>query len=114
MQGGVPGVSRHSGTRQDCLVLPNCLLAECLLVCVCNRWYSSSKDLGCCSRLLTALCCWSGCPQRKPPRGEWPGAGDAAGEAPFAFSLCHKKGGWLVALALHRAVLEGAKLPAKP
>lgn len=35
MQGGVPGVSRHSGTRQDCLVLPNCLLAECLLVCVC-------------------------------------------------------------------------------
>lgn len=100
MQGGVPEVSRHSGTRQDCLVLPNCLLAECLLVCVCvcNRWYSSSKDLGCCSHSLTALCCWSGCPQRKPPHGEWPGAGDAAGEAPFAFSLVATKkavGLWL-------------------
>lgn len=91
-------------------------LAGCLLVCVCARHLqpSSSKALGCKLCLLPrALCCSS------PALENIPCTGAARLEVPQAQPLllplvAAKKGSGFVALTRSWAVLEGAKLPAKP
>lgn len=61
-------MSRHLGTWQDCLVLPNCLLAECLRVCVCVIYGTAVQGILGAAPTRSLLCAAGQAVPRESPR----------------------------------------------